>query len=788
MEISLVSEGAAVKEATKFLLIGKIHSDKPINRKGAMGVLRSIWGLKEGPVITELGMQIYGLAFKSEDLMLQAMIDSPWSVMGFCLILKRWEVEKSISEISFDKVQYWVQIHDLPLEMQTLANLKKIGDSIGRVIMLEKPDWSQGTGRCYMRTRLELDVNKSLIPGFWVPRQDKGKLWVRLKYEKLGDFCFNCGKIGHMGKNCDVVLSDNNRENAFGPWMKAAPVRTVLEERLITVDESGTFELPWDGPVNENARILIRKRLESCNGGVAELDEDELRDLGLLAKDATEAAREESLSKHSVEHVEGSEYSCKARDKLVGHGCGARESGRVDEEGDSLGVRNVGESASGKVVSADLGKRIEDCHVDFLVPSSGKGDVLGASSLGTLAESADLAQIGSSISGFPAERCAPDLTILEPSPCDPFIFKSNHVDLTFSKPKPSTQPKFSPTILAQTKSKKPTLTSKIYAPLVSNKPNCQVHKSSSLKNPLSDISNTIKTPKSPIHYAAPINPLSDFNPKSSSLKNPLSDINPPLKPVIHTSSGENTFGGHGGDAKLGYNVSNLAIEDDSVVYQQALISTSNDPVASVMNASGNPALHQVEIGLSSFFRNLNLKRRFEDVLMQNELSSKRIWIESDSGFSVKYITNESSMSLDMEDMQNSDDQRDDKANRVMVRRRLRNKTRINDDGRLKEVQLLRKIMMVWPGSSSDTLPQKVEEIMDKEVGAWKLEAIRNKVEPSVIRSIERIPICQNPEQDRAVWPYNKDGTYSVKSGYYAIKNQVPRNSSISSSSHQSLLK
>ncbi|OMO61796.1 hypothetical protein CCACVL1_23233 [Corchorus capsularis] len=223
MEIYLESQAVVAREATKFLLIGKIISDKPVNRRGAMGVLRSMWPSRDCPVITELGSQTYGLAFNSEDLMLQAMIDSPWNVMGFCLILKKWEVEKSISEIPFHKVQYWIQIHGLPLEMQNLNNIKKIGSTIGSIIILEKPEWNQGKGRCYMRDRIEIDARKPLLPGFWVPRID---------------------------------VSDLPRDNVYGPWLKAAPVRSTMDDRMIFVDEHGVPELPMIGTVVEDGKLV----------------------------------------------------------------------------------------------------------------------------------------------------------------------------------------------------------------------------------------------------------------------------------------------------------------------------------------------------------------------------------------------------------------------------------------------------------------------------------------------------------------------------------------------------
>ncbi|OMO61130.1 Endonuclease/exonuclease/phosphatase [Corchorus capsularis] len=517
--------------------------------------------------------------------------------LGSCLILKRWEVEKSISEISFDRVQYWIQIYDLPPEMQTLANFKKFRDSIGRVVMLEKPDWSQGIGRCYMRIRLELDVNKPLIPGFWVPRQDKGKLWVRLKYEKLGDFCFSCGKIGHLSKFCDAVTLESSRESAYGPWMKAALVRTVLEERLISFDEQGTPELPWDGSVNENAGILIRKRPESSNGGTAELDEDELRALGLWAEDGSMAAREEMLIKHIDEHVGSSGLFCKARGNSVDNVNVERAYERVGKVGETSGARNVGECAGGYDAHAELGKQIVAHHVDNPLSPIGKGDKLGASSLGVLVESAVLVQ-----------------------------------------------------------------------------------------------NETIST----------------------------------------ESHGKETYGDNDGNDEYGLDKENLFCEEPVRKYNQVPVTTINE-----VTKLGNVVLHQVEIGLSSFFRNLNLKRRFEDGIVQNEFTSKRIWVESENGYSIRYIYNERNMAVDMDGLQNSDAEVVDKTNIVMVSRRMRNKARITGGGRLKEPPKIYEAFILELSRCGTSLDSKALKELIRKNGPQILFIMESKNKRRYMENLKR---------------------------------------------------
>ncbi|XVF50821.1 hypothetical protein PTKIN_Ptkin04bG0134200 [Pterospermum kingtungense] len=82
--------------------------------------------------------------------------------------------------------------------------------------------------------RVVMDVNKPLIPGFWVPKSEGGRVWAEVKYEKIADFCFNCGKLGFVIRFCverSVGDLSGDKRRRFGLWMKAAPLRNKKEGR-----------------------------------------------------------------------------------------------------------------------------------------------------------------------------------------------------------------------------------------------------------------------------------------------------------------------------------------------------------------------------------------------------------------------------------------------------------------------------------------------------------------------------------------------------------------------------
>ena len=57
-------------------------------------------------------------------------------------------------------------------------------------------------GKRYVRVRVSIVVDKPLITGFPLVRESFPTIWIPFKFEKLGNFCYGCGHIGHDIKDC----------------------------------------------------------------------------------------------------------------------------------------------------------------------------------------------------------------------------------------------------------------------------------------------------------------------------------------------------------------------------------------------------------------------------------------------------------------------------------------------------------------------------------------------------------------------------------------------------------
>lgn len=45
--------------------------------------------------------------------------------------------------------------------------------------------------------------------------------WAQIRYERMSDLCFGCGRLGHMSQTCnlDIIASEENSKlPMYGPW------------------------------------------------------------------------------------------------------------------------------------------------------------------------------------------------------------------------------------------------------------------------------------------------------------------------------------------------------------------------------------------------------------------------------------------------------------------------------------------------------------------------------------------------------------------------------------------
>ncbi|KAI5334289.1 hypothetical protein L3X38_024422 [Prunus dulcis] len=160
-----------------------------------------------------------------EDMARKILERGPWSVMRHCFSVRRWPLELAVEEIDTHLVPFWVQVRGIPLNLCTEENAVKIGRKIGDLVEYENPNQARG----FLRLRVEIDTAQPLPAGFWLPRSDGSETWAELQYERLSDFCYNCGRLGHCNTECPQERAEEGAAG-YGTWTRARVIRELYEQ------------------------------------------------------------------------------------------------------------------------------------------------------------------------------------------------------------------------------------------------------------------------------------------------------------------------------------------------------------------------------------------------------------------------------------------------------------------------------------------------------------------------------------------------------------------------------
>ncbi|KAF5445284.1 hypothetical protein F2P56_034346 [Juglans regia] len=103
-------------------------------------------------------------------------------------------------------------------------------EAIGLVIRVEAEADGRAWGRC-LRVRVAVELNKPLLREKWLRLDDK-QHWISFKYERLQNFCFQCGILNHKGKGystaCNTQQGDTLPPSQYGPWLRGQPRNTNI--------------------------------------------------------------------------------------------------------------------------------------------------------------------------------------------------------------------------------------------------------------------------------------------------------------------------------------------------------------------------------------------------------------------------------------------------------------------------------------------------------------------------------------------------------------------------------
>lgn len=190
--------------------------------------LRSLWGLSEGCVITDLEEGYYIVRFYTKADYQYVLEGGPWIIQGHYLNVMKWRPYFRSDNNAITTTLAWVRIPRLPIEFYNEKVLLQIGDKFGKAEKVDITMLRVERGK-YARVCVEVDLTKPLTSVVNLNGRE-----YKVEYEGLHLICFKCGRYGHRNEECGGSMnvsvavdppptqaSKEKELDDFGPWMVA---------------------------------------------------------------------------------------------------------------------------------------------------------------------------------------------------------------------------------------------------------------------------------------------------------------------------------------------------------------------------------------------------------------------------------------------------------------------------------------------------------------------------------------------------------------------------------------
>lgn len=185
-------------------LIGHViysKGEKPLPTLELQRKLETIWEMSSPLRLLPLGRGYFNIHFGSNEERNKAFLRQSWAMKPGLLRLHKWVPNFNPYKVNSSTAQVWVRVFELPIEYWCQAVFEGIASALGTLIWVDDRTIRKEMYH-YVRLLVEVDLKNPLQDKIMIERPGYC-LFAYFQYERLPEFCKNCGIIGHSACRCN---------------------------------------------------------------------------------------------------------------------------------------------------------------------------------------------------------------------------------------------------------------------------------------------------------------------------------------------------------------------------------------------------------------------------------------------------------------------------------------------------------------------------------------------------------------------------------------------------------
>lgn len=181
-------------------LLGKVCADRRVGLEVLRNMMLKAWKVDKSIVFKHLGDNLLAIIFVSSEDRDKVISGRPWLFDNVVFVLKPVDLGVQPQATDLHTECFWIQFQQLPIECMNQTIGEEIGNSIGRVLVVDVPNDGIGWGP-FLWVLIEVDLCKPVSWGRTI-KYGSRNMWIPTQWEKLPRMCFACGRMFHGKEIC----------------------------------------------------------------------------------------------------------------------------------------------------------------------------------------------------------------------------------------------------------------------------------------------------------------------------------------------------------------------------------------------------------------------------------------------------------------------------------------------------------------------------------------------------------------------------------------------------------